>query len=277
MTRPATARADVSARKTYDLVDEPLGADYDALLDTAVTQCAFIVLRTRASAVDASAASVLAQLEPHRERRVDSPSGVAHHFRLNRGTVAVLKSAARALFAWQPPDRPADLCLLRADGSPWLVSIAAERLGYLELAPFEKLLLGRAAPGFAAVLAHHAARDAILASFERGLEAHLEALTEEAAYHARRVIDEGREDLCDALAGWLGSRDESRVHVALEVIAELRLAELRDEVVALQRSELAAALDDPEAYGNAVLRERWHARRRRLLARTLRRLDGDAA
>ena len=281
MATPSPLRAsriDVSARKTYDLIDEPVGADYDALLDTALSQCAFIVLRTRTTAEAAPPESVLEQLAPHLERRVETSAGIAHHVRLNRESAAVLKRAARGLYAWQSPDNPEDLCLLREDGSPWLVSIAAERLGYLELAPFEKLLLGRSAPGLAAVLAHQAARDAILASLERRLEAHVELLTAEAAAYGRRVIDEGREGLCDALANWLDSREESRVQVALEVVAALRLTELRDEVVALQRSVLAGERDDPEAYSaNAVLRERWRARRRRLLDRTVRRLDGDTA
>jgi len=279
MIRPGLAsRIDVSARKTYDLVDEPLGADYDALLDTALTQCSFFVVRTRASDDGAAAHAVLSRLEPHLERRMDTSSGTAHRFCLNHESVAVLKAVARGLYAWQQPGLPEDLCLLREDGSPWLVSIAAERLGYLELAPFEKLLLGRAAPGLAAVLAYQGARDAILASFERRLEAHLELLTAEAADYASHVVDEGREGLCDALARWLGSRDESRVHVALEVIGSLRLTELRDEVRALQRVALGVERDDPAGYSaNAVLRERWRARRRRLLERTLRLLDGDVA
>ena len=275
MIRPGLAsRIDVSARKTYALVDEPAGADYDALLDTALTQCLFFVVRTRVTADDTPAHTVLTDLEPYLERRTAMSSGTAHHFSLTRGSVAVLKTAARALYAWQQPELPEDLCLLREDGSPWLVSIAAERLGYLELAPFEKLLLGRAAPGLAAVLAYQAARDAILASFERRLEAHVELLTAEASAYARQVVGEGREGLCDALARWLTSRDESRVHVALEVIGDLRLTELRDDVAALQRG----APVDPDGYSaNAVLAERWRARRRLLLERTLRQLDAEPA
>jgi hypothetical protein len=170
-----TARVDVSARKIYDVIDEPVGPEYDALLDTALTQCSTLVLSVRPDGLEATAADVLEKLEPHRQA---APGDAVARFALDRDTVSILKQAARGLYAWRSPVLPANLCLLRGDGSPWLVSIAAERLGYLELTPFEKLLLGRAAPGLAAVLAHQAARDAILAYFERRYEAQVESLTE---------------------------------------------------------------------------------------------------
>ncbi|MBV8194996.1 MAG: hypothetical protein JOY80_05655 [Candidatus Dormibacteraeota bacterium] len=272
-----TSRIHVSARKTYDLIDEPVGPDYDALLDSALTQCTTIVVMTRGDIADEPAGSVLERLSAFEQRSVETSSAVSHHFKLTQEAVAVLKDVARGLYAWQQPELPADLCLLRADGSPWLVSIAAERLGYLELTPFEKLLLGRTAPGLAAVLAHQAARDAILASFERRLEAHIEVLTGETLVYASKVMGEGREGVVDALESWLSSREESRVHVALEVTATLGLVELRPEVSELLRALLGGDVDDPEAYRtNVVLRERWRARRRRLLERTLERLDAAA-
>ena len=40
--------------------------------------------------------------------------------------------------AWRQPDLPEDLCLLRADGSPWLATIAHEADGFLLLSEAER-------------------------------------------------------------------------------------------------------------------------------------------
>ena len=271
-----TSRSDVSARKTYDLIDEPVGADYDALLDCALTQCATFVLMVPRDMSDPVAREVLDELAPHLLSAADASGVTVQRYALNRESVVTLKASARGLYAWRQPGRPQDLSLLRADGSPWLVSIAAEQLGYLELTPFEKLLLGRAAPGLAAVLAYQAARDAILAYFERRIESHIEALTVEVERYAHTVLDEGREDLVEALAAWLASGEEARVHAALEVVGALRLTELRADVLGLQHA--TDMLDEPDVYrSNVVLRERWRVRRRRLIDRTLQLLNQERA
>jgi len=269
-----TSHSDVSARKTYDLIDEPVGVDYDALLDCALTQCATLVLMLRREGSEAAAHSVLDELAPHLVGTADTAMGTVNRYALNQESAGTLKRAARGLYAWRHPALPRNLSLLRPDGSPWLVTIAAERLGYLELAPFEKLLLGRAAPGIAAVLAYQAARDAILAYFERRIESHIDALTIDVEQYAHTVIDEGRDGLVDALAGWLASGEEARVHVALEAAGSLRLTELRGDILALHRAvELS---DEPDVYrSNVVLRERWRVRRRRLLERTVQRLSAE--
>lgn len=49
----------------------------------------------------------------------------------------IIKEAANSLFSWQHPNLPEDLCLRRADGTPWLVTIAHESDGYLELTDLE--------------------------------------------------------------------------------------------------------------------------------------------
>jgi hypothetical protein len=265
-----TSGTDVSARKTYDLVDEPTGQDYDTLLDCALVQCATAVLTAHGDAPGAEARAALDALEPHLQDRSEVAGGTIQRYTLNADTVVILKATTRGLYGWRHPELPADLCLLRRDGSPWLVSIAAERLGYLELTPFEKLLLGRAAPGLAAVLAHQVARDAILAYFERRLEAHLETLTTEVEQYARSVAGEGRDGLVEALAKWLESGEESRVSVALDVAGALRLSELAGEVARLQGAAAQEPAAAPDMYrSNLVLHERWKARRRRQLERVL--------
>jgi hypothetical protein len=271
-----TARVDISARKTYDVIDEPTGPEYDALLESALTQCSTVVLTVRPNGEEPRARAVVDELGPHRLQ--DGATGPVFRYRLSRDTVAILKRSARGLYEWRHPGLPENLCLLRADGTPWLVSIAAERLGYLELTPFEKLLLGRAAPGLAAVLAHQAARDAILAYLERRYETHLDALTAEVERFARTVLDEGREGLVDAIADWLDSDEPARVSVALEMIGTLGLAELRGEVSTLNRAVLADTAPVPHVYrSNLVLRERWKARRRQQLERVMEQLPAPAS
>jgi hypothetical protein len=277
-TRPflRSTRVDVSARKTYDVIDEPVGPEYDALLDSALTQCSTLVLTMRHDGEEPRARAVVDELGPHRLQ--DGAQGPVLRYRLSRETVAILKRSARGLYAWRHPALPENLCLLRADGTPWLVSISAERLGYLELTPFEKLLLGRAAPGLAAVLAHQAARDAILAYFERRYETHVEALTAEVERFARTVVEEGREGLVDAMADWIESDDPARVSAALDVIGAVGLTELRGEVAALSRAVIADTAPAPRVYrSNLVLRERWKARRSRQVQRVLDQLPPPAS
>ena len=97
-------------------------------------------------------------------------AGSLVRYALSRESVTVLQEATGGLYGWQHPGLPDNLCLYRGDGSPWLVSSAGAHIGYLEVSPFEKLLIGRTAPGLIAVLAHQSARDAILAYMERRFE-----------------------------------------------------------------------------------------------------------
>jgi hypothetical protein len=258
---------DVSARKTYDLMDEPVGADYRALLNCALANCDTAVLSVDAERpLDDAGQELVERLRPRLASETSLGSTRLMRLRFDREGAELLAEAAPSLFSWQQPDRPENLSLLRNDGSPWLVSIASERLGYVELAPFEKLLLGRAAPGLAAVLAHQGARDAILASFERRLESVTDALEDELTAYAGSVVDEGREGLVDALREWLESGEQVRVGAAAGVVGAMRLHELIPEVRDLLDSLEAEAVSVPAVYrSNFVLRERWKARFERQL------------
>ena len=252
---------DVSGRKTYDLVDEPIGEDYRALLLCARSQCDTAVLSVdTARGLDASAEEVLARLDG--QLRSESRSGTTRLLRygLTAECVDVLGEAP-GLFAWSQPGLPENLCLLRPDGSPWIVTIAAERIGYVEFTPFEKLLLGRAAPGLAAVLAHQGAQDAILAAFERRLENQGERLQAELLSHARSIVEDGRDGLVGALREWMLSGELVRATAAVHVVAQLGLVELESELVHLADALRRDLLPGPGAYrSNRVLRERWRIR-----------------
>jgi hypothetical protein len=273
VSRPFSRSAtDVSARRTYQLLDEPVGRDYRSLIEAAAAEGASGVLTVGGEMLSDSGRAVVESLHAHLDGSpVEGPAGRLLRFRLGGESSTVLLNAADRLFAWRGPALPDNLCFFRADGSPWLVTVAAQRLGFIELTQLERVRLARNVPQLASVLAHQAAHDAILATFERRLEERVDPLVEELLGYARTLaaVGDGREGLADALQEWVMSGDDLRVEVALEMIASLRLEELRPEV-----EHLHGRLDDSSAVpaavaGNAVLRERWRARRRRLLAGVL--------
>jgi hypothetical protein len=261
---------DVSGRKTYDLVDEPIGDDYRALLLCARSQCDTAVLSVDTGrGLDPSGAEVVDRLSP--QLRSESRSGEVRllRYELSQACVDVLGEAP-GLFAWQQPALPENLCLLRHDGSPWIVSIAAERIGYVEFTPFEKLLLGRAAPGLAAVLAHQGARDAILAAFERRLEDAADALEADVLVYSRSVAEEGREGVVAAVRDWLLSGELVRVGAAVHVVTRLGLTELEVELAHLVEAVRHDQLPGPAVYRSSpVLRERWRIRFERRLSEAI--------
>jgi len=266
---------DVSGRRTYDLVDEPTGDDYRALLTCARNHCDTVVLSVDAAhELSPSGQEILSRLDG--EMRSDRTSGTTRHLRyaFSPECMEVLGEAP-GLYAWHQPERPENLCLLRPDGSPWIVSIAAERIGYVEFTPFEKLLLGRSAPGLAAVLAHQGAQDAILAAFERRLETETERLQEQLLTYARSLIEEGREGLVGALRDWLLSGELTRLGAAVRVVEQLGLTELLPELAHLADALRRDVIPGPAVYrSNRVLRVRWRTRFERQLSAAIAMLDG---
>jgi hypothetical protein len=257
---------DVSGRKTYDLVDEPTGDDYRALLTCARSQCDTAVLTVdTARDLDPAGQELVDRLAS--QLRSETRSGETRLLRYDLTQECIdLLGQAPGLFAWRQPGLPENLCLLRPDGSPWIVSIAAERIGYVEFTPFEKLLLGRVAPGLAAVLAHQGARDAILAAFERRLEDAAEALEADLLVYSRSVAGDGREGVVAAVREWLFSGQLVRVGSAVHLVARLGLTELEGELTQLAEAVRRDQLPGPSVYRSSpVLRERWRIRFERRL------------
>ncbi len=265
---------DVSGRKTYDLVDEPTGDDYRALLLCARSQCDTVVLSVDSGReLEPGGQDVLDRLATGLRSDTENGSTRRLRFELSQGCVEVLGEAP-GLFAWRQPERPENLCLLRPDGSPWIVTIAAERIGYVEFTPFEKLLLGRAAPGLAAVLAHQGAQDAILAAFERRLESEGERLQQELLTYARSVVADGREGLVAALRDWILSGEQVRATAAVQVVTQLGLVELEFDLAHLAEALRRDLLPSPAVYrSNLVLRVRWRTRFERQLEAALASLE----
>ena len=269
-----TTRGDVSARKTYDLLDEPTGPDYAGLLECALVQCTTAVLTVPTGEMEPEGQATVESLARFQQAKSITASGSLVRYALSRDSVTVLQEATGGLYGWQHPGLPDNLCLYRGDGSPWLVSSAGARIGYLEVSPFEKLLIGRTAPGLIAVLAHQSARDAILAYMERRFESNVASLTEQLTEYARIVVGDGREGLVDALEDWMRSGEEARISAALEVARALRLVELRETVASMLRVSMGDDAAVPEVYRSVpALRSRWRIARRRQLERVLRQLS----
>jgi hypothetical protein len=97
--------------------------------------------------LEPTAEELLQALEPHLVRREVAASwpGTKLHqataqlswFAYNYASYSTVKEAVTGLYEWQHPAYPEDLCLMRGDGSEWLVSIAHERWSDLTLAESE--------------------------------------------------------------------------------------------------------------------------------------------
>lgn len=129
----------------YTLGDEPTGRAYRALLDYALGTCNSALVVVRSADESEAAKAILERLRPYviserRESRwpgtelLDDTASVVK-FRYDRAVADVLKMGTDHLFGWIEPGLPEDLCLIRPDGRPWLVSIAHEHDGYLDLDP----------------------------------------------------------------------------------------------------------------------------------------------
>jgi hypothetical protein len=144
-------------RTQFTLLTEPEGDLYRGLIDYAITDCQVAILVVRHSlSLGLRGRSVLDQLNAFLEHKTESSEWpgtklldkTAWVFRYNFGSecATVLKKATNALYSWRQPDLPEDLCLLRGNGTPWLVSIAHEKDSFLYLSQDEILHLLGALP-----------------------------------------------------------------------------------------------------------------------------------
>ena len=137
-----------------NFIKEPRGRLYRGLLDFALGYCetALLVVRKTIS-LEAGGQAALSRLEPFLKRKAESLEwpgtsvsdlkwgAWVFEYSFTFESAEILKQAASGLYRWLQPKLPEDLCLLRADGQPWLVSITHERDGYLDLTPDEKVHL----------------------------------------------------------------------------------------------------------------------------------------
>lgn len=131
-------------RKLYNFTREPRDSFYCALVDAGMSVCdRFLLVIRQTCSVSAPATATTNQLRPYQlsqENASEWPGTRLHHgcalvtyYEFNQHSASVLKSTAHGLYDWKQPELPEDLCLLRPDGTPWLVSIAHESDAYVEL------------------------------------------------------------------------------------------------------------------------------------------------
>ncbi len=152
----------------FSLLAEPVGEFYYSLLDFALTECRVALLVLRNPELEDAGQEVLRQLEGfvRSVTQTDEWPGTravgwtATVLRYNYvpACAEVLKRATDSLYGWAQPELPEDLCLLRSDDDPWLVTITDETDGYLCLSSAEKARLVGALPRFGPLLADECSR-----------------------------------------------------------------------------------------------------------------------
>jgi hypothetical protein len=123
--------------KAYRIGLEPEGEVYAGLLVAAlkVSNSGLLVVRDTIELAP-SGVAILTKLQPFMLRKtrasrwpgttLSESEATIYHFALRPESIRVLRQAANALYEWQQPERPEDLAFLRADETPWLISIAHE-------------------------------------------------------------------------------------------------------------------------------------------------------
>lgn len=260
--RPFSRSAnDMAARRTYEILDEPAGEDYIALLRAASGECATGALTIPPALTDTGLAVAEALRTAADAAAAPVSAGPLVRFPITPGTLDVLADNATTLYSWRTPALPDSLCLFRPDGSPWLISVASQRLGYIELTVLERVRLSHVAPTVASSLANRAARDAVLASLERRLEERTEDLVDEMSAYARDSAAANRDVLVDGMLAWLTSGDDVRAAVATVLSGRLGLNEMR-EALEEYLDWLRSGDSSSHVFSdNTVLRDRWIARR----------------
>lgn len=144
-------------RYVYNLVDEVKGESYVRLLHHALSHCdSFILVIRHSLDVNPSAKTVLNRLESFLIERAErnewpgtkllSETAQVNTFKFLPPTASALAEVADGLFSWTQPELPEDLCLIRKDGTPWLVTIAHEEDAYMMLSPEESAALTESIP-----------------------------------------------------------------------------------------------------------------------------------
>lgn len=145
-------------RTTYNLVAEPSGEAYRELLSYALEYCDRfeVVIRSSLPLADTAAEFIrvatpfLLKQEEKDEwfgTQLFGDTALVSTFRFCPETINLLVKASDALFSWLQPDLPEDLCLIRFDGTPWLVTISHERDSYFMISSEEEQSLSEKVRG----------------------------------------------------------------------------------------------------------------------------------
>ena len=133
----------------YSFIKEPRGEPYRRLIALARARCESILLAVRPDlGLNAAALETLSDLKPHlrsEESRSSWPgttllgdTAVVRVYGFSEAVASILQTRASGLFGWKQPDLPEDLCLMRSEATPWLVSIAHESDAYVDVTEAER-------------------------------------------------------------------------------------------------------------------------------------------
>lgn len=135
-------------RKIVSLQEEPKELIYEQLISWGSTVCSEAILVVRQSMpLDEFGLDFLAQTTPFLKKKLQSQSwpgthllgkkAWVYHYYLVPEFKEILLQTTSYLYKWLQPKLPEDLCLIRSDGEPWLVTISHEKDSYLILSEDE--------------------------------------------------------------------------------------------------------------------------------------------
>jgi len=143
--------------KNFTFKSPPRGPVYVEMLQAGLEDGATLLLVVQPSLpLGGNGSTLLASLDEYALDARDASewpgtrllSGTArvHRFKLGPELVNKLLKATESLLDWQQPNLPEDLCILRADGTPWLTTISHEGDAFLSLTSDEAEKLRTAHP-----------------------------------------------------------------------------------------------------------------------------------
>jgi hypothetical protein len=145
-----------------DFVSEPTGALYRQVLEFCAKYCdqAALVVR-EVDWLNPEALDLMERLRAFQlsvtetsewpGTKLLTDTATVYRYSADGALVHLLEESARGLYDWVQPERPEDLTFFRPNGNAFLVTIAHERDGYLDLTPAEFDELAIQAPGLAGI------------------------------------------------------------------------------------------------------------------------------
>lgn len=156
-------------RRVYDVIKEPTGNTYRKLIDLALENCktALLVVQ-RQNPLAQTAINTMNLLAPYlklQREEAEWPgtklfagkTALVTYYHFEQGCADILKMATNSLYSWNQPELPEDLCFIRSDGEPWLVSIAHELDAYFYITAEERQLIEVQSPEISSTIKtkHH--------------------------------------------------------------------------------------------------------------------------
>jgi len=136
-------------KKIYNILKEPVNRTYKKLLLFSLDYCdKFLYVVPHHISDKGSVKNILKMFEEFQisvSERLEWPGTISYtttstvyEYKLNLESIKLLIKYNNKLYSWVQPNFPEDICLLRFDKTPWLITITQESEGYFELTGDEK-------------------------------------------------------------------------------------------------------------------------------------------